>query len=411
MADKTETLAGPLTGVKVLDFCSFINGAYSAAIMGDLGAEVVKIESLSGDLARAWGPFLRGESRFYQAWNRNKRCIALDLNARQGRDIVYDLVRTSDVIIENFRDGVTEKLGIDYSTVREINPRIIYCTSTAFGSRGPYRNRPGYDPVLQALSGIMRDNQRYSGSVAICPVAVSDYQASMLVITGVLAALFHRERTGEGQKIETSLLQGVMSVHAHFFIEALDCKEEGALGIYPYRIFETQDDRIFIGAATDKFWCKLCQAMGVPEMGRHPLYDTNARRTARAAELTSILQPLFSQKSTSHWENLLIEAGVPCGAVGDYHRFLNDPQVTVMEMNPIVEHPLIGPIRTGGVPIHFEKTPGKIQRSAPTLGQHTEEILDELGYDAEKIAELKGKSIIAQSAVRCSTATERNELR
>lgn len=233
--------AGPLVGVKILDFCSFINGAYSAAIMGDLGAEVIKIEPLTGDLARAWGPFLNGESRFYQVWNRNKRCLALDLTTEQGRAIVYDLVRQADVVIENFRTGVTEKLGIDYATLREINPRLIYCSSTAFGSKGPQRHRPGYDPVLQALSGIIRDNARFSGNMALLPVAVSDYQASMLVVTGVLAALYHRERTGEGQRLETSLLQAVLSVHAHYFVETLDCEPEGAVGIYPYRLFETAD--------------------------------------------------------------------------------------------------------------------------------------------------------------------------
>jgi crotonobetainyl-CoA:carnitine CoA-transferase CaiB-like acyl-CoA transferase len=394
MNEHRKEPSGPLAGVKVLDFCSFINGAYSAALLGDLGAGVVKIEPLTGDNARAWGPFLKGESRFYQAWNRNKRCIALDLASREGRAIVHELVNSADIVIENFRRGVTERLGVDYATLRAINPRLIYASSTAFGARGPHRDRPAYDPVLQSLSGVAKDNVRYSGKVAIGSVAASDYQASMLVVSGVLAALYHRERTGEGQKIETSLLQGIMSVQAHYFVEALECDEEGALGIYPYRFFETADDLIFIAAGTDKFWRMLCELLGIPELGTDPRYDTNANRAERREELTEKLQPHFRQKTSAEWESLLIEAGIPCGAVQDYLIFLNDPQVAAMEMNPVVAHPLIGPMRMAGVPIHFEKTPGGIQRPAPTLGQHTEEILRELGFDESRISCLRKDGII-----------------
>src|SRR5215475_6905694 len=313
--------SGPLVGVKVIDFCSFINGAYSAALMGDLGAEVIKIEPLTGDLARAWGPFFKGESQFYQAWNRNKRGMALDMTTPAGREIVYELVRRSDVVIENFRAGVTEKLGIDYARLREINPRLIYCSSTAFGSKGPYRDRPGYDPVLQSLGGMVRDSVRFSGKEALGVVAVADYQASMLVVMSVNAALFHRERTGEGQRIETSLLQGVMSVHAHYFVEALECEEEGAFGIYPYRLFETSDDLIFIAAGTDKFWRMLCEELGVPELGTDPLYDANSKRAGRREELTGILQPIFKRRTSADWEASLVAKGVPCASVKNYMEF------------------------------------------------------------------------------------------
>ncbi|MEP7270960.1 MAG: CoA transferase [Acidobacteriota bacterium] len=394
-SEDTTKPAGPLAGLRVLDFCSFINGAYSATLLGDLGAEVTKIEPLTGDLARAWGPFLKGESRFYQAWNRNKRCLAVDLTTPAGRQIAHQLVDGADIVIENYRPGVTEKLGIDYETLRRRNQRLIYCSSTAFGSRGKDRNRPGYDPVFQSLSGIARDNVRFSGNVAICPVAVSDYQASMLVVTGVLAALYHRERTGEGQKIETSLLQGVMSIQTHYFVEALECKEEGAIGIYPYRIFQTHDDYIFIAAATDKFWRMFCEVLGVSELGIHPEYRTNGQRTVRAAALTAILQPILLTKTSSEWEALLVEKGVPSAAVGSYLQFFNDPQVTELEMNPVINHPLIGPIRTTGVPIHFEKTPGRIQRAAPTLGQHSAEILEELGYQTVAIEKLQDEGVIS----------------
>ncbi len=190
---------GPLQGIRILDLSSFIAGSYAAMLMGDLGADVIKVEAPPwGDLARTWGPFLNGEPWMFQGWNRNKRSLGLNLGTSQGIEILNRLVRQSDILIENFRPGITEKLGIDYRRMKEINPRLIYCSSTAFGNRGPDRLRPGYDPVFQALGGVALMNAYFSGSAALGSVSVADYQAAMLVVTGALAALFHRERSGEG---------------------------------------------------------------------------------------------------------------------------------------------------------------------------------------------------------------------
>lgn len=386
--------AGPLAGLKVLDFCSFIAGSHGAMTLGDFGADVIKVEPLTGDPSRTWGPFLAGESRFFQGWNRNKRSLAIDLTSPAGRDVIHRLARDADIVMENFRPGVTERLGIDYPTLSAMSPRLIYCSSTAFGPRGPLRKRPAYDPVLQSMGGAALGSMRFAGKVAINSVAVSDYQAAMLAAAGILAALYHRERTGRGQKVETSLLQAIMSVQSHFFCQALERDEEGPIGICPYRLFETKEGLIFIATATDKFWRLLCDVLGAPELALEPSFATNPQRLAHQAELIPMLEPLFLSRTAKEWEILLVEKGVPCGLVGSYSDFFVHPQVTAMGMNPIVEHPVIGPMRLAGVPVDFEKTPGSIRSAPPTLGQHTEEILQEYGYDAAAIAALQKQSVI-----------------
>lgn len=391
--------AGPFVGVKVLDFCSFIAGSYGAMLLGDLGAEVIKIEPLAGDLGRAWGPFLAGESRFFQGWNRNKRDLAIDLVAPQAREVIARLVQRSDVVMENFRPGVTERLEINYDRLRAINPKIVYCSSTAFGSKGPLGHRPGYDPVLQAMAGAAQGNVRFSGKVSLCSVAVSDYQAATQAVAGIAAALYHRERTGEGQLVETSLLQAIMSAQSHFYIRALERDEEGPLGIAPYRLFETKEGMIFIGAATDKFWRILCDAIGAPDLGADPRFATNPQRVTHNAELIERMQPLFRHKTAVEWEAILVEKGFPCGVVASYQQFFDHPQVAAMDMNPIVYHATIGPMRLAGVPIHFEKTPGRIQRAPPILGQHTIEVLREIGYAAVEIEELRKANVVLASEV------------
>jgi crotonobetainyl-CoA:carnitine CoA-transferase CaiB-like acyl-CoA transferase len=225
----------------------------------------------------------------------------------------------------------------------------------------------------------------------------------MLVLTGVLAALLHREKTGVGQLIETSLLQGIMSIQTHFFYQPVEAEAQGRVGIYPYRLFETKDGQIFIGGATDKFWRMLCEVLELPDLAVDPRYDTNEKRTARSAELAPILEPLIREKTTSEWQTLLMMKGVPCGAVGEWSEFFDDEQVKAMEMNQQIDHPVIGPACVTGVPMNFEKTPGKIKSAAPVLGEHTREVLKEIGYDDGEIARLIKAGVIATSQLSSSS--------
>jgi crotonobetainyl-CoA:carnitine CoA-transferase CaiB-like acyl-CoA transferase len=390
-----ESSQGPLSGLRVIDLSSFIAGCYTALMLGDMGAEVIKIEPLSGDGARQWGPFLAEESRFFQGWNRNKRSIAVDMRSDEGREIAYSLVREADVLVENFRPGVTRRLKIDYETVEAINPRILYCSITAFGSKGPLSHRPGFDPVLQSMSGAARGNQRYAGKDCISGVAMSDFGAAMLGASGILAALYVREKTGHGQHVETSLLQAAMSMQSHMFVEALETEEKPPFGIYPYRLFETKDSSIFIAGPTDRFWTMLCKALGRSDLGEDSRFDSNAKRVDHAEALTAILQPIFRERTSADWQDYLVEQGVPCGPVQTYSEFFHSDQVTAMGMNPEVRHRSIGSMKVAGVPVTFEKTPGSVRYPPPELGEHSSEILRELKYTDEQIANLKSRSIVA----------------
>lgn len=392
---------GPLNGVRVLDFTSFIAGSYGAMLLGDMGADVLKIESPGGDNARHWGPFIEGESRMFQAWNRNKRGISVDLKTEQGRQVVYDLARTADVAMENFRPGVAARLGIDYDALSRLNPGLVYASSSAFGGSGPYAQRPGYDPVLQSMAGAAHMQQLMNGVAAICPVAVSDYMAAVLTVCSINAALLHRERTGVGQRIETSLLQAIMSAQAQSYLQPLEAEITGPPGIFPYRMFAAADGPIFIAAGTDKFWRLFCEAIGRDDLAGDPRYETNPQRVSNAAALSDEIDPIVARRPARELEAELIAVGVPCAAVRSAEEFFDDPQVEAMAMSQVVRHPQLGNLRMAGVPWHFSQTPGTIRRPAPRLGEHTGEVLAELGYGAERIAGLE-----ASGAVRAADTAD-----
>ncbi|MXW00926.1 MAG: CoA transferase [Holophagales bacterium] len=385
---------GPLDGIRVLDFTSFIAGSYGAMLLGDMGADVLKIEAPGGDNARHWGPFIEGESRMFQAWNRNKRGIAVNLKTEEGRQVIYDLAREADVAMENFRPGVAARLGIDYNTLSRHNPGLVYASSSAFGGSGPYAQRPGYDPVLQSMAGAAHLQQLMNGVAAICPVAVSDYMAAVLTVCSINAALLHRERTGEGQYIETSLLQAIMTAQAQSYLQPLEAEITGPPGIFPYRMFAAADGPIFIAAGTDKFWRLFCEAIGRDDLAHDSRYETNPQRVGSAAELSAEIDPIVASRPARELEAELVAVGVPCAAVRSAEEFFDDPQVEAMAMSQVVRHPQLGNLRMAGVPWRFSQTPGTIRRPAPCLGEHTGEVLAELGYGAERIAGLEASGAV-----------------
>jgi formyl-CoA transferase len=385
----------PLEGIRVLDFCSYIAGPYCPTLLADLGADVIKIEAHRGDQTRRFPSTLKGETRIFLGVNRNKRGMVVDLKQPAGREIVYKLVGTADVVVENFRPGVADRLQIGYDQLSAINPRLIYASISGYGARGPLRHRPGFDQVLQAMTGIAVC-QGGDGAPQVQVGSVVDYYTATLAAFGVMAALFVRERTGMGQKVETSLLQGALAMQAGRFIwadgEGRDAKRDLAGGIN--RIFKTKQGYLYISAHTEAFWQSLCQTLGIPHLGADPRYDSMAKRSQHVAELVPLLEEALQAKTAEEWEALLSAADVPCSVARPIEDMFEHPQVAAMDMVVRLTHPLVGGLRGLGVPLNFSRMPSRPPQPAPTLGQHTAEILRSLGYTAEQLAELKRARVI-----------------
>jgi crotonobetainyl-CoA:carnitine CoA-transferase CaiB-like acyl-CoA transferase len=377
----------PLAGIKIVDLTMYIAGSYAAMLLGDLGAEVVKIEAPTGDPFRQSPGFL--------GWNRSKRSLCLDLKATAGREIVDQLVQQADVVMENYRPGVADKLGVGYDRVRALNPRVIYCSVSAFGQEGPWREKPGFDPMLQALGGVMAIQGGEGAPPEYVRVAVSDYYAAALAAYGVMTALFVRERTGIAQRVETSLLNAVIAIQSGQFLSFAG-KPSFPRENPVYRLYKTADGYIFIACGNDRFWQKLCQVIQQPELAEDPRFATRALRNQHHQELIDLLRTIFLAKSSAEWLQLLEAGDVPSAPVQTLEEFMLHPQVQAAEIVVEQEHPVVGKLRMMGLPVKLEKTPGATQRPAPVLGEHTDEVLRELGYSPARIHELKAQNIVMQ---------------
>jgi formyl-CoA transferase len=396
----SERLPGPLDGVRVLDLTRVVAGPYCAMFLGDLGAEVVKVEQPgTGDDTRGWGPpFTGGESAYYLCINRNKKSIALDLKSAKEVELVRQLAQAADVVIENFRPGTMERLGLSEKELRELNPRLIYASLTGFGADGPMSGWPGYDLIVQAWGGLMSITGTPDGEPVKVGVAIIDLVAGLMLGKAITAALFAREKIGVGQRIDTSLLEAevasLINVGSNYLIGGKIPARWGNAhpNIVPYQNFKTADGYLVIGVASEVIWKRFCQAIGRMELAEDPRFANNSTRVENRVELISVLAEVFLGRSNEIWLKLLNDAEVPCAPVQTIDRVFQAPQVLHRDMLVEIEHPTAGKVPMAGIPVKFSVTPASVRLPPPLLGQHTDEVLKTwLGMTDEAIEDLKRK--------------------
>ncbi|WP_017753517.1 CaiB/BaiF CoA transferase family protein [Calidifontibacillus oryziterrae] len=395
-------MTGALEGIKVLDLTRVLAGPFCTMILGDLGAEIIKVEAPGGsDDTRQWGPpYAATESAYYLCANRNKRALTLNLKSNDGKELLKRLIQESDVIIENFKSGTMEKWGLGYNELKKINPKIIHCSITGFGQNGPYRKLPGYDSIIQAMSGLMSiTGSEESGPMKV-GVAISDLFTGLYANIGILAALHERTRSGQGQSIDVSLFDSQLSVLANVASNYLiSGKQPGLLGnqhpnIVPYQPFETKDGTLVVAVGNDSQFRKLCSILEAPELGVDEKFITNSKRLENRDELIGILASKFKLKTTKELADLLNQISVPAGPIQTMKEVFNDPQVHARNMVWELEHPIAGQIKLVGSPLKLSRTPVTIRKYPPLVGEHTEEILIQMGYTKNEIEEMKTLNII-----------------
>ncbi len=391
----------PLDGVKVIELSAALTGPFCVQLLADFGASVVKIEPPGeGDMLRAFGPpYLKGESPYFLLTNRNKRGMTLDIRKEKGLEVLRRLVRDADVLVENYRPNVKHKLKIDYDTLRKINPRLIYCSISGFGQTGPYADKPGFDPIAQGMSGLASvTGWKHTGPVRV-GVAIGDSLGGIFAMYGILLALIERQRSGEGQRVETSILEGLVSVlgvqAAKYFATGERPEPQGNDHpmMSPYGTFKTKEGYINIAAGNQAMWERLAKALGLDPLIGDERFRTVPDRVKNRDALTQILEKKLTEKTVKEWGEILDKAGVANGPILHIDEVFKDPQVLHQEMLLEMDHPSIGRIKTLGFPTKLSRTPAQLRQPPPLLGQHTEDVLRELGYGAEEIEKMKKEGI------------------
>ncbi len=391
-----------LEGLRVLDLTRVLAGPYATMILADLGAEVIKIERPgSGDDARSFGPYVEGESAYFMSLNRNKRSMTLNLKSPRGQEVFRELVPLADILVENFRPGTLEKLGLGYETLRVLNPRLIYAASSGFGRTGPYSRRPAYDAVVQAMGGLMSITGQEGGAPTRVGTSIGDIAAGLFTVIGILSALTARERTGVGQVVDVAMLDCQVAILenalARYVVTGEVPRPQGNRhpSIVPFEPFETQDGQLMVAAGNDALWRRLCEALECPELASDPRFVTNPLRNAHYVELRPLLAKIFRERTTAAWQALLEGAGVPVSPINDVAQVMEHPQVLAREMLVQLTHPVAGALTLPGIPVKLSETPGVVRTSAPLLGEHTEALLAELlGYTPAQIAELRAEGAL-----------------
>ena len=390
-------MALPLKDIRVLDLTQVMAGPFCCQLLGDMGADVIKVEPPgTGDQARRGMGFkMEGEdTAAFLAVNRNKRSVALNLKDERARAALHRLAETADVLVENFRPGVTTKLGVDYETLREINPRLIYASISGFGQTGPYATRPGFDLIAQGMSGVMSVTGEVGGAPVKSGIPIGDLSAGLFCAFAILTAYIARGESGRGQYIDTSLFEGALA------LSIWETAELWATGRVPqpfgsahrlsapYQALRTRDGHLTVGGNNQRLWARLCKALDRDDLIEDERFETNELRMANIAELVGELESVLVERDTDDWVELLLAEGVPAGPINDYKQVFEDPHTLAREMLVEMEHPVEGTVRGLGIPFKLSETPGEIRRAAPLLGEHGAEVLAEVGYSEEQIAEL-----------------------
>lgn len=393
---------GPLQGIRVLDLSQMLAGPFGSMLMGDLGAEIVKVETMQGDETRRTPPyFYGGDSAYFWSVNRNKKSIAIDLKSPEGLGVFYELVARSDVVYDNFRPGVLKRLKIDYDSLQVPNPKIICCSISSFGYTGPYSERPGYDLIVQAMSGGMSITGEPGRSPVRAGIPIGDLMGGLLAVHGVLSAYIHREKTGKGQWIEVSLLDGqlyLLTYIAQYFFHSGEIPGpigSGHQSNVVYQALKTKDISIVVVAHRDHFWGNFCEVLGKPEWGKDPRFNSRAARLQNKEVLIPMIEEILKTRSGDEWLEDLVRVGVPAGPINTMDRILADPHILSREMVVEIDGQAKDTVKTIGNPLKMGETPIKGFSRPPILGEHTQEILANiLGYSTEKIESLRKKGSV-----------------
>ncbi|HVD02191.1 MAG TPA: CaiB/BaiF CoA-transferase family protein [Candidatus Dormibacteraeota bacterium] len=393
---------GPLDGLRVLDLTRVLVGPYATMLLGDLGAEVIKVERPGdGDETRHVPPLKEGESHYFVAINRNKKGMAVDMKAPAGRELLVDLARHCDILVENFRPGVAGRLGLDHETLLAVNPRLVYCSISAFGQTGPYASRAAFDIAIQAISGMMSLTGEPGGPPTRMGLPMADLCGGLFAVIGILSAIHEREQTGRGQFIDYSMLDGMvgmlMYTATRVFMTGEDSPKVGTghLGIVPYGAFAASDGHIVIANIGEAFWPKICAAIGRPELAADPRYDSNRKRVSRREEVEALLGEALAERTVAEWDEILERHDVPHAPILEVSEVLANEQVLARGLVTEYEHPRLGRFPAVGRAIRFPAYDGLPMRPPPLLGEDDEAVLrDLLGYDAERIAQLREGGVI-----------------
>ncbi len=391
-----------LSDLLVLDLTRVLAGPYATMLLADMGAEVIKIEEpIKGDDSRHYGPFVGEESAYFMSLNRDKKSMTLNLKSEQGKEIFKDMVRHADVVVENYRPGTMEKLGLGYDVLQEINPRLVYAACSGYGNTGPYRHKPAYDIIVQGFGGLMSITGQADGGPTRVGASVGDITAGLFTAFGIMTALHARESSGLGQMVDVAMLDCQVAILenaiARYFVSG---DVPGRIGnrhpsITPFDVIPTKKHHIIIAIGNDALFKKLCDILEISDAASDARFLTNDDRTKNYAELEPILEARFMTKTAIEWLAILEGAGIPCGPVNRIDEVVNNPQVIEREMIVEVEHPIAGKLKMPGTPVKLSKNPGGVEKPSPLLGQHTAEILERLlGLDAEEVARLNEEKVL-----------------